>query len=430
MKYKARTENQITLYNNAIVHKNNTTLYFVVNLYNYNIYTEQSISRNIDIIQNMLLNIENIFGTMSFSLFRFKDILSPRAYVESFIKTIRLWDSSFIPSDKFLKNIQYTTQYYCLLAINIDDKASFNVDDMSMKDIFNTYKNTFVDYFASFKQQNIDTNKIDSLTTRIANVGQGVIKPCPSDILLNYYIKRVYPSYNLVIPEEDVDTTRAVISYLQQDLTPHYNYFEMTNAGVEILGANVRTTYGSVIDVVEFPEEIISESFSLNHDWLVVNCKTLSKRQASLKFSRKKSDIEFEEEAAANAGSPDASVELRDYKDIAETGIAAVHAGYKIIESDIHILVTANSIEELNKRRYGLISQLKNQNIIATFAPDQAREYVDSFIRLRPQSYPYLMDIRYPLAFRLSQGAAAGDFDSKFTSPVFGETASRDEATD
>lgn len=430
MKYRARAENQITIYKNAIIHKNNTTLYFVVNLYNYSIYTADSISANIDTLQNMLLNIENIFGTMSFSLFRFEDILSPNAYIDNFIKTVRLWDDSFNPSEEFIKNIKYTTQYYCLLAINIDDKNSFDFNDLSIREIANNYKNMIVDHFANFKQQNIDTKKIESLSTRIANIGQGVIKPCPEEVLLNYYIKRVYPSYNLIIPEEDIDSTRAVLSYLQQDLVPHFNYFEMNNAGVELFGAESHTTYGTVIDIVEFPEEIISESFSLNHDWLVVNCKTLSKQQAKLKFARKKSDIEFEESSAANAGSADASIELQDYKDIADTALAAISAGYKIIEADIHILVTANSIDELNKRRYGLISQLKNQNIIATFAPDQASEYVDSFIRLRPRQYPYLMDIRYPLSFRLTQGAAAGDFDSKFTSPVFGETVSRDEATE
>lgn len=430
MKYRARSESQITVYKNAIIHKGNTTLYFVVNLYNYSIYTEQSISRNIDTLENLLLNIESAYGTMSYSIFRFRDILSPKAYIDNFVSTIRLWDDTFTPSQEFLDNIQYTTQYYCLLAINIDDKNSIEFTDLSIKEIANTYKDKILDYFSNFKQQNVDTEKINSMTKKIANIGQGVIKPCPEEVLLNYYIKRVFPSYNLIIPEDDINSTKAVLSYLQQDLTPHFNYFEMSNAGVELFGAENRITYGSVIDIVEFPEEIISESFSLNHDWLVVNCKTLSKEQAKLKFSRKKSDIEFDEGAAVTAGSSDAYTELQDYKDIAETALAAISIGKKIIEADIHILVTAPTVDELNKRRFGLISKLKNQHIVATFAPDQAKEYVDSFIRLRPGSYPYLMDIRYPLSFRLSQGSAAGDFDSKFTSPVLGQISSRDEATD
>lgn len=430
MKYKANTESAITIYKNAIVHNNNTTLFFVVNLYNFNLHTLESSSKQIDMLYNLIENIENIFGTLEFSIFRFKDILSPKEYIESFIKTIRLWDDKFTPSRDFINNIQYTTQSYCMLAVSIDEKKSIDFAEKGFKEILKDGLNSVTDLVAGFKQQQIDKAKIDSLSTRIANVGQGIMKPCPEDVLLSYYVKRVFPSYDLIIPKEEYDSSKSVLSYLQQDLTPYFNYFEMSNAGVELFGAEAQTTYGSVVDIVEFPSEIISEAFSLNHDWLVVNCKTLTKQKAKLKFARRKRDIEYEEESAAVAGSNDLNMEIQDYKDIADAGLAAVSLGKKICECDIHILVLANSVEELNKRRYRLITMLKNQSIVATFAPNQAKEYVDSFVKLRPSSYPYLMDLRYPLSFRLSDGAAAGDFDSKYVAPVFGEVANRSDATD
>lgn len=428
VKYTAKTENQISIYNNCLIHKGDTTLYYCVKLYNYKIYTANSIAGQIELLYNLITNIENLFGTLSFSIFRFEDIVSPSQYKEKFLQTVALWDPNFTPSKEFMDNIKYTSQEYCFLAININDKQ--NIDfNVSLKKMFGEYRDLLLDSFTSFRQQKIDTDRIDGLNEKILNIGQGMIKACPEEVLVAYYIKRIFPSYTLALNKDELDINKQLITYLKQDLTPKFNYFEMSNTGVELLGAEQRVTYGSVVDIVEFPEEIISESFSLDLDSLVVNCRTLTKGKAKRKFTRKKSDIEFEAESAAVAGA-NAEMELEDYKDLADLALAAIGSGRRIAETDIHILVTAGSLEELNKKRFGLISMLKNMQIIATFAPDQAKEYVDSFIRLRPAKYPYLLDLRYPLSFRLTQGSSAGDFDSKYTSPIIGETVSREEATE
>lgn len=291
------------------------------------------------------------------------------------------------------------------------------------------YKDNLIDTFANFEQQNIDTAKIEEISTTIENIGQQLLKPCPEEILLSYFLHRIFPSYDLVLDEKDYEQNKVIVAWLKQDYIDHFNYFEMTNSGVEIFGAKQQMTYGSVIDIIEFPEQIISESFPLVHDGLIVNNKTLSKQQAKLKFSRKRADLEYEEETATQANSLDASLELADYKDIVETGLAAVSLGKKIITSDVHILVLANDLETLNKRRAGLISNLKDRDIIATFSPSQANTYLDSFIRLRPKNYPFTFDLRYPLAFRLNQGNAVFDGDSKFTVPKIGHYVDAAEAT-
>lgn len=429
MKYKAETESKISIYKNSITFNGKTTLFFALKLYNYNIYSTDSISRQIDVLYNAIENIENVFGTIKFSIFKFTDIVSPDQYFNSLLKTIRLWDDKFMPSEDYVNNINYTTQGYCFLAINIDGRKQFELGDKSIKEMVKDYKDMFLDSLTSFKQQRVDTQKIDDLTSRICNVAPGTVKPCDEEVLVNFYIKRIYPSYNLVIPKEDYESTKAVLSYLKQDFIPHFNYFELSNAGVEVFGAKSRVTYATVVDIVEMPDEIISESFSLNHPTLVLNVNTLTKQQAKLKFMRKKRDIEYEEETSMMAGTQDLDLELQDYKDIADLALAAVSVGKKICETDIHLLITADSKEDLDKKRFSLISDLKNQDIIATFAPDQAKAYVDNFIKNRPTRYPFVMDLRYPLSFRLTNGAAAGDFDSGFTTPIFGETVSKGEAT-
>lgn len=428
MKVQARTENKITLYNNCIVDKGKMTLYYLVDLYNYGIYTNESVSAELTTLYNFILNVENTFSNLKFSLFRFRDIVSPEEYTKSFIQTIRLWSPNFNPSQEFIDNVQYTSQFYCFMAVNIDQNITIDFNSMQIKDIIKQYSKQIVDAFAAYKQQNIDTKLIDDTSRKIEYQGQGIIKPCPENILLSYYIKRMYPYYEIILPPDQFDSTKTVISHLQQNFTPHFNYFEMDNAGVEYFGVEAKKTYGSIIDIIEFPDEIISESFDLCHSGLVVNAKCLGKQEAKLKFMRKKEDIDYEEDSAISAGAKEINLELSDYRDLAETGLAAVSLGRKIIEADIHILLMSDDLDDLNKKRFNLISKLKNKNIIATFNADQANTYVNSFIKLRPISYPFLMDLRYVLSFRLNAGSAVGDFSSSFTSPIIGETVESGEA--
>lgn len=430
LKHKAETVNKVTLYNNCIVYHGQKTLYYLVNLYNYNLYTEQSTGTQLDALTNLILNIENSLSELKFSIFRFQDVVSGDEYINLFLKTVRMWQPDFQLTPEFESNVTSLSKDYCFLAINIDEKKNIDFNQTSIKDIINEYKNNFIDIFAATEQQQIDTKKIDDLNTTILNMGRNLIRPCPEEILFSYYLSRVFPSYDLVFDSNSYQQNKAVISWLKQDFIDHFNYFEMTNSGVELFQAPQQITYGSVIDIIEFPDEIPSEQWPLIHNGMVINNKTLTKNQAKLKFKRKRADLEYEEDTAAQADSQDVFYDLADCKDIVELGIAAVSMGKKIVESDIHILVLANDLDELNRQRAALISELKDRNVTATFAPNQATSYIDSFIKLRPKVYPFTFDLRYPLSFRLNQGNAICDVDSEFTTPVFGHYVDAVEATD
>lgn len=428
-RYTAITENKVTIYKNCIVHKGKYTLYFLMNMYNYNLYSVGSNSSQLDVISNLILNLENVLGEVKFSLFRFHDIVSPQHYLEDFIKTVRLWQPDFQPTPEFKNNLHVLAKDYCFLAINIDEKKNIDLNQASLKDIAKGYIDSVLDAFSSYEQQQVDTKRIDTLTTQIFNVGQNLLRPCPEEILMSFYINRIFPSYDIVLDRSDAARNKAVLSYLQQDFIDHFNYFEMTNAGVELFGAKQQITYGSIIDIVEFPDEITSEYFPLTLNGLIVNSKTMTKQQAKLKFTRKRADIEFEEETAMQAGSRDVHLELADYKDLTDLALAGVSKGMKFIDSDMHILVLGDDLDTLNERRAGLISDLKDRDIIATFSPVQAPTYIDSFIKMRPKKYPFTTDLRFPLAFRLNQGNTVGDQDSKYTVPVIGHYVDSAEAT-
>lgn len=430
-KISRAVDNKVTLYKNCIINQGKQTLFFLVNLYNYNMYTSNSIENQLDQFYNLIVNIENSFPSLKFSVLSFNDIISPSKYVDSFIKTVRLWNPDFVPTDAFLNNVHSLSKNYCFLAINIDEKKNFDFNEVTIGGLIKESKDKVLDLFANYEQQSIDTKKIDDISTTIDNLGQLMIKPAPEEIVLAYYLGRVFPSYSLVVGEdEDYYQNKAIISYLQQEFIPYFNYFEMTNQGVELFNVQRKTTYGCVIDIIEFPMEV-TDFFSLQHPELIVNCQTMSKRQAVVEFSRARADLRYEEETAAVAAADtgDVNFELSDYHDLAELGRAGAETGKKIVKADIHILVLANSKEKLDRERTRLISMLKEQNIIATFASEQAKTYVNSFIRLRPTNYPFLMDLRYPLTFRLNQGNAICDVDSQFTAPVIGHYVNVSEAT-
>ena len=427
-RFSIQSEDKISVYRNCIAHGGNLTLYYTVNLFNYNLYTRDSTSSQINVLYNLITGLEDIMQGLQFSLMRFEDIVSPEQYIDEFINTIRQWDDNFVPTDEFLNNVQYISQDYCILAISIDNKEDANYEDISIKDIAKNYKEKALNFFANFKQNDLNTERVDSFIEKISNAGQGLIRPCSEKLLLNYYMKRIYPSYNLIIPEEDFDSTKLLMGFLQQDFIPHFNYFEMDNCGVEIFGAEPQSTYGSVIDILDFPQEISCENFALDYDRIICNNYIMKKEQAKLKIKRQKADIEYEEDTSMQTGG-DNMVELEEYKDLAMTALAALAAGRKMIMSDIHLLVLAQSLPELNKKRAKLISDLKNMDIIATFNPDQAKTYMNSFVKLRPTSRDFMLDLYYVLAFRLNNGSSCGDFDSKFTASILGEYAESYEAT-
>ena len=172
---------------------------------------DSSIAGQIELLYNLITNIENLFGTLSFSIFRFEDIVSPSQYKEKFLQTVALWDPNFTPSQEFLNNIKYTSQEYCFLAININDKQ--NIDfNVSLKKMFGEYRDLLLDSFTSFRQQKIDTDRIDGLNEKILNIGQGMIKACPEEVLVAYYIKRIFPSYTLALNKDELDINKQLIT--------------------------------------------------------------------------------------------------------------------------------------------------------------------------------------------------------------------------
>lgn len=429
---KCINDNNYAIYKNALVFKKNTTLYYLMDLFNYEMYQQDSVEEEISNLYNTMQSLSSALGSnLKFSIFRFQNIISSKKYYEELIETVSKWNSNFTPSEDFRNNMDYLNNAYCVLAINVDNVGEKELYDMTFKEMGTYWVGKFADLFASFNQTNVDKETIDRQQERVLNVLSRKARPVDEKFLLDVLIKKFFPSYTLITRDNEIDYNKGVLSYLQQVFTPQFSYFEMTNAGVEVFEAEARKTYGCVIDLIEFPQVIISENFNLCHDGMVINCKVLSKEAAKLKFKRKRADIRFERDSANQVGYSDVNMEIDDLEELANKGVEESQYGTVLCESDIHILLTAPSVTELRQKRSQLITTLKDYDVVATFNPNQAKAYVDSFIKLRPEKYGFMMDMRYALSFQLNSGSAFGDEgDPNFTSPVIGRGLSRYEAID
>ena len=87
---------------------------------------------------------------------------------------------------------------------------------------------------------------------------------------------------------------------------------------------------------------------------------------------------------------------------------------------DANILVIANSKEDLDVKKKHTISVLSDLNVVCSIAGNQAKTYVNSFVKNRPSEYFHVMDLQYALSFQLDDGVNVGDADSKYGSMVVG----------
>lgn len=417
--HSVKQEHKIGIYKNCLQHNNNLTLFFLIDQYNYGVYSSESIAAHIQRLYNIIGSLDGIITKPRFTIYDFDNIVSPQQYMESFTETVKLWNPNFTPSQEFVQNIPFLSKRFCVLAICIDTVDAADLGDMSVVEIGKHLIKQVTDSLASFKQMDLDKEKIDKISTQIENLGRGVMKPMPESLTIQFLLKKMFPSYQILIKEEDQDYTKEIFSYLQQELTPYFNYFVMSNTGVEYFNEKAVETYGCVLNVVSMPEQIDMSRFNLSDANIVVNSTILPKKEAQLMLKRKRSDLEFEQDTAANAGGADAVVELEDIRDNIELGLASISAGNKVVESDIKFLVLGNSLKELNEKRSALIQACRDINISLTFAPNQAKNYIDSFCWNRGYDANFLLELRYILSFQANRGVQICDDNSKFTSPIF-----------
>lgn len=419
LKYKINREDKVAIFKNMLINNGNVTAYYVLYPYNYNIMDIGSVERHIQRLYNVFSNLYTALGEIKLSMFKLKNIVSKEETINNIIKTVRMYDKDYkdmpVKYKKYIKNI---TRDFSILAIDIDVKNSFDIESQSLKEIIKKSIDNFV--VENFSTSNISINEdvIAGQNIRIKNILSRYAVPANEKLVMNIYINSLFPSYNLIYNDYMLDHADAILSNIKQEIIPKLGWFEMSNSGIADLGGIPRKTYGAILTILEFPEHITSENFIMGVSGLHVNMNMVPKEKALLRFKRMRADANEELEEAAQAQTSDSDID--DDASLAQYAIDQIRRGRIVTDVDANILVLADTLQELDKKKKYIISVLSDINVVASIASNQAKVFIDSFVKNRPSNYYHSMDLTYAISFQLDDGVLVGDQDSRFAAPVIG----------
>lgn len=412
-------QNKIALFKNILINNDVITAYYIVTPYNYDVMSINSADKHVEKLYNAIDALYKSYGEIKLSMFKLNNIISKQETIDQIIETVRIYkkDYSDFPDEykQFIKNI---TRDYTILAVNIDVKNTIDIENQNLKDIIKNSIDSFVETNFSLKQTRVNKEAISKQNIKIKNILQRFAIPASEKLVMNIFVNSIFPSYNLIYNGYLLDHKAEILNNIKQEIIPKVGWFEMTNSGIEDFGATPRTTYGSILTILEFPEAINSGDFNIYLRGLKVCMNLIPKEKALVKFKRMRAEILEEQEDSGDAGDRDSDINIQ--ADLVQAAIDDLRAGRVSTELDANILVLADSKEELDKKKKNITAVLKDAHIVCSIAQDQGKTFVDSFIKNKPSSYYHLMDLQYALSFQIDQGVSIGDYDSKFAAPVIG----------
>lgn len=417
--YKSLVDNKISIFKNILINNNTAIAYYVLYPYNYDIMDKSSAERHIERLYNAINNLYSSFGELKISMFSLQNIISKKDLIDQITSTIKIYNKDYkgFP-EKYRQYIKNISRDFSILAIQLDVKNSIDIEQQSLKNIIKSAFDNFVQTNFTTNNTKINLEALTSQNIRIKNILQRYAVPANEKLVMNIYINSLFPSYNLVYNDYLVKNANTILGGVKQEIIPHLGWFEMSNSGIADFGGIAKTTYGSIITILEFPDAIQSESFNLGVPRLHVNMHLLPKDKALLKFKRMRADIKQEQEEVDNANNSDSDVD--EYADLAQRAIEYTRKGRVATEVDANILVLADSKEELDKKKKKVISILSDIHVVSSIAADQAKTFINSFVKNIPGNYFHLMDLQYGLSFQLDNGVLVGDQDCKYAAPVIG----------
>lgn len=419
LKYKNIKDKKISILKNVLINGNIITAYYVIYPFNYNLMDLSSAERHIQRLYNAINNLYSSIGEVKMSMFQLKNIVSKEETINSIVKTIKMYKKDYTEFPKeyrdYIKNI---TRDFSILAIQIEAKQTIDMENQNLKSIISQVVDNFIKENFTTSMANVNEDQIAAQNTRIKNILSRYAVPANEKLVMNIYVNSLFPSYNLVYNNYLLDNKDVILGSVKQEIIPHLGWFEMTNSGIADFGGIPKTTYGSILTILDFPESIQSENFNMFASGLHVNMHLLPKTSAILKFKRMRADINEELEEAVDTEAKDTDID--EHSDFVQHAIDQIRRGRIVTEVDANILIVADTKEELDRKKKSVISILSDINVVCSIDGNQAKTFVNSFIKNNPSGYYHLMDLQYALSFQLDDGLLVGDQDSKFASPVIG----------
>ena len=405
---------------NILTNNGDVTACYILKPNNYSIQNYAAKEEHISTLEKVLTVLSNQKDEMEVNIFKIKKIITSENIKDNLIDTVQLWDPSYgeVPD---IFTVDDSVEELTFMTIKIDNKEIGDVDDLTFRQMSKEMLQSYADKLLSSSGISLNIENIVSAEEKIYNSIDGLVIRPSRETTFYSYASNVFPSYNISYSKNSYieNNLSPIAGLIAQEFSPRIGYFEMDNNGIELLGGEIDKTYGSVITVRYLPDEIHSEQFNLDYDGIRVSIKTLPKKKATTKIKRKRADLEYEQETAEDAGSRYAE----DYDDsigLAEQALALISQGTVMVEMKVCILALADSKKEIKAKRQNIISSLADSDIIAAPSIDQAKDYVNCFIKGSPTSYDHLCELRYALSFQIDDGVNVGENDSKYYSPTIG----------
>jgi len=418
--YTKEHNGKVAIMDNILINNGYVTAYYLMYPYNYGVMDLKSAERHVDRIYAAMNTMYGTFGEMHMSMFNLHAIVSKEDTIKKIVETVGIYrkDYTSMPEgyQKYIRNI---SRDFTILAVRIDPKSAVDIENQSALNILKGMLENVIRDNLSTTVVSVDEAAMRKQSVRIRDSLQRYAVPASTRLVMNIYVNSIFPSYNLVYNDWMVEHSASILAGIRQEVIPHLGWFEMSNSGIVAFGGEPRVTYGSVLTITEFPESIYSENFNIAIPGMHVNMHLLPKTKAELKFKRIRADAKQEAEDATFAQTDDSDVD--ESVDLVQRALYSIRQGRIATEVDANILIVADTREDLESKKKHAISVLSDVNVVCTIAGNQARTWLQSFVRNRPlNGYYHTMDLQYALSFQMDAGLSCGDADSKYASPVIG----------
>jgi hypothetical protein len=408
------------LYNNGVI-----KAFYILPTMNYSTASQDGILRSITELTNLLSGLASQRPNVEFTIQRVDKTIQANDVKNNLLETIKMYRPDYDMPLEFSDNIRDDHQSYCLMCVDIQQKDFADIEEYTLLDTAKELFKGFITKITGLGNININEVKILDIEKNIYSTIRHKCVRASKELVFYNYVSRLYPSYEIsyeklsFVNEQNFTNIMGAVTQVVSD---NFGWFELSNEGVDLFGAIPQSTYGCMIDVNQFPQKIYSSNFPMDYPGCVITIKCMKKDDAKLKLKRTRSADKFEHSQALQVEAESEAIEETAKSiAIATRALQELDAGETLCQFNCSILITGITREELKIKIQRVISDCKDRDILVSKSLNQALDFLDHYVNMKPKKYQHFANLQLPLSFQLNNGSIVGDVGTGLFSPSIGE---------
>lgn len=402
------------LYNNGII-----TAFYIIPLSNYSTNSPTGIHNTVQDLTNLISNLTTNNPTIQFTIEKIDKVIKRKDVLENLYNTIKIYRPDYDMPPEFTKNVRDDLQSYCMLGIDIQQSSVTDVEEFTLLDTAKALAKNMANSLLGLGNLKCDPEKIMKIEENIYRTINYKCVRASKELVFYNFVSKVFPMYEISydrLSYINENSFTSIMGAVTQTVSDNFGWFEMHNEGMDIFGLEPQTTYGCMLDVQSFPEQISTCNFPMDYPNVVTTIQCLKKDHAMLKLKRIRSADRYEKEEAEKANAESESVEKTQQSiNIATMAIQDLESGTILCQFNCSILVVADTKDALKQRVMNLITECKDRNILVSKSLTQAVDFLDSYINKKPRQFLHTGPLMFPLSFQQNSGATVGDTEGLTT---------------